>query len=46
MQEFFNNMKLIFDFLDDTAVLGMSLTTWIIIVLIISAISIFIRGNK
>lgn len=46
MQEFFYLISDIFYFFDDTRILGMSLTTWFVVVLVISAIGLFIRGNK
>lgn len=46
MQEFFYLISDIFYFCDDTHILGMSLTTWFVICLVISAIGFFIRGNK
>lgn len=36
----------VFDFFSSTTVAGMSLTTWIVISLVLSAIALFIRGNK
>ncbi len=36
----------IFYFLDDTQILGISLTTWFAIIIILSAIGLIIRGNK
>lgn len=36
----------VFAFFDSVTVMGMSLTTWIIIVLVFSSIAIFVRGNK
>lgn len=36
----------VFTFFDSVTIMGMSITTWIIIVLVFSAIAIFVRGNK
>lgn len=36
----------VFAFFDSTSIMGMSITTWIIIVIVFSAIAIFVRGNK
>ncbi len=41
-----NSFGAVFGFFDTVKVAGMSLTTWIIIALVVSAIALFIRGNK
>ncbi len=46
MEVLFDTIRMCFQFFDNTSVMGLSLTTWIIIVLVITIISIFIRGNK
>lgn len=46
MQDLLNTIKSVFDFFSNTTVVGMSLTTWIVIIIVISAIGLFIRGNK
>ena len=46
MQDLLNTFKSVFDFFSATNVAGMSLTTWIVIIIVISAIGLFIRGNK
>lgn len=35
-----------FGFFNNVEVLGINLTTWFVIVLVISAIVLFVRGNK
>lgn len=46
MDDLLNTFKAVFDFFSSTTVAGMSLTTWIVIIIVISAIGLFIRGNK
>lgn len=46
MTEFLDAVGGAFDFLSDTDVLGVSLTVWCAIAVIISGIGIFVRGNK
>ena len=46
MNDLLNTFKSVFDFFSATTVAGMSLTTWIVIIIVISAIGLFIRGNK
>ena len=46
MQDLLNTLKSAFDFFSGTSIAGMSLTTWIVIIIIFSAIALFIRGNK
>lgn len=35
-----------FDFFNSLDIMGLNLTTWFVIVLVLSAIVIFVRGNK
>lgn len=46
MQNVVDSFGAVFNFFNDTTVAGLSLTTWIVIVLIFSAIALFVRGNK
>lgn len=36
----------VFDFFTGVSFFGLNMTTWIIIVLVLSGITLFIRGNK
>ncbi len=46
MESLLNSFGSVFDFFNSVTVAGMSLTTWIVIALVLSAIALFIRGNK
>ena len=46
MQNVIDSFAAVFDFFTGSTVAGLSLTTWIVIVLIFSAIALFVRGNK
>lgn len=46
MQNLIDSFAAVFDFFSGTTVAGVSLTTWIVIILVFSAIALFVRGNK
>ncbi len=46
MQDLLNSLQSVFDFFSNTTIAGMSLTTWIVIIIVFSAIGLFVRGNK
>lgn len=46
MQSLVDSFTAVFNFFNVTKVAGLSLTTWIVIVLVFSGIGIFVRGNK
>ena len=46
MESIINTFQVCFDFFNSTTVAGMSITTWLVIIVIFSAIGLFIRGNK
>lgn len=46
MQNLIDSFTAVFDFFSGTTVAGVSLTTWIVIILVFSAIALFVRGNK
>ncbi len=46
MQSLVDSFTTVFNFFNVTKVAGLSLTTWIVIVLVFSGIGIFVRGNK
>lgn len=46
MTEFFYGIADIFYFLEEVKILGISLVTWFVIFIVLSAVVLFIRGNK
>lgn len=46
MNDLLNTLQSVFDFFSNTTIAGMSLTTWIVIIIVFSAIGLFVRGNK
>lgn len=46
MQSLIDTFGAVFGFFESVTIAGMSLTTWIVIALVLSAIALFIRGNK
>lgn len=46
MDSIINTFKVCFDFFSSSKIGGMSITTWLVIIVIFSAIGLFIRGNK
>lgn len=46
MDSLLSTFKIVFNFFDSTTIAGMTLTTWIVILIVISAIGLFVRGNK
>ena len=46
MEDLLNTFQSVFDFFSNTTIAGMSITTWIVIIIVVSAIGLFIRGNK
>ncbi len=46
MEDLLSAFQAVFNFFSSTTIAGMSLTTWIVITLVLSAIGLFIRGNK
>ena len=46
MQDLLNTLQSVFDFFSNTTIAGLSLTTWIVIIIVFSAIGLFVRGNK
>ena len=46
METLINSFKVCFDFFSNTTIAGMSITTWLVIIVIFSAIGLFVRGNK
>ena len=46
MQSLIDSFSAVFGFFNGTTVAGLTLTTWIVIVLVFSAIALFVRGNK
>lgn len=41
-----NIFKFAFDFMENTRIGGLTLTMWCVIILLISVVGLFIRGNK
>lgn len=46
MNELVSAFSAVFNFMDTVKVCGMNLTTWCIIIIVLSAVALLIRGNK
>ncbi len=46
MDSFISFLSSVFDLCNDVKILGISLVTWFVIFIVISALALFIRGNK
>ncbi len=46
MNELANTFQAIFNFFDSAKICGIPITTYLIIMVVVSGIAIFVRGNK
>lgn len=46
MTELVGAFQAVFNFMDTVNICGMNLTTWCIIIIVLSAVALLIRGNK